>query len=386
MGELHRSNNARTAPNLATSEGACGLHAEILGLVSKSGVPMSEKTLRWLVILDALERKGMPLTSEQIKDAIDLEWGDLQCDIRTIQRDLQGMRAVDSLGVDVVDADANPLQWQVRNDSTSPRLMGVDSAAALKLILRHVEGLLPDELLHPMRKQLERADAVLAREARNNPAARSLDRRIRMVPLGYSLLPPAMEPGLLQRVFEAMRKGCKITAGYRNQTASEPKRRTFSVLGLVLRPPKYQVVAYDGKERVYTMLLHRMSGAILEDAQAEWPQGFDLDQWLQEGESDVALQGTTEVVLEVNDGLARAWSESPLGPELTVRSLDEGEGSRLTVRLPITEAFRAYLLSFGAQVRIIEPQWLRDWQRDQARAILDGKVVESSGKPEIPPA
>jgi len=344
---------------------------------------MTEKTLRWLAILDLLERKGAPLTADQLMQSLASEWADLQCDLRTVQRDLKAMHALDSLGVEVVDERAKPLQWQLRSGSAAPSLMGVDAAAALKLILRHVEGLLPDDLLHPMRKQVERADAVLAREARNNPSGISLERRIRMVPLGYALLPPTIEAGLLQRMFEAMRKGCKVQAGYRNQQAVEPKQRTFSVLGMVLRPPKYQIVAYNG-ERIYTMVLHRMSGATLLDEAALWPQGFDLDAWLRQGESDVGLQQPTQVVLEVNESLAKVWTETPLGPELTVQSLADPPRARLSVRLPITEAFRAYLLSFGAQVRIVEPSWLREWALEHARGILADSLVDSSGKPSLP--
>lgn len=368
---------------MSPNDGARALHAWGLDRIWRCGVPMTEKTLRWLAILDLLERKGAPLTADQLMQSLASEWTDLQCDLRTVQRDLKAMHALDSLGVEVVDEGAKPLQWQLRSGSAAPSLMGVDAAAALKLILRHVEGLLPDDLLHPMRKQVERADAVLAREARNNPSGISLERRIRMVPLGYALLPPTIEAGLLQRMFEAMRKGCKVQAGYRNQQAVEPRQRTFSVLGMVLRPPKYQIVAYNG-ERIYTMVLHRMSGATLLEEAALWPQGFDLDAWLRQGESDVGLQQPTQVVLEVNESLAKVWTETPLGPELTVQSLADPPRARLSVRLPITEAFRAYLLSFGAQVRIVEPSWLREWALEHARGILDDSLVDSSGKPSLP--
>ncbi len=337
---------------------------------------MSEQALRWLLILETLEFRGAPMTSSELHGWLLSEHSHYMSDktqLRTVQRDLESIADTGLFGLKVLDPDTKPLQWYV--DPKEKRLagMGLETAAALKLILAHVDKLLPDDLLGSLRKQEQQADAVLARARINMPHSRPLNERIRMLPIGHLLQSPPLQPGLLDCIFTAMRTDAKVHAAYLKQNATEPAERSFSVLGLVLRPPKYEVVACN-RDRIYTMLLHRMSNARLLDEQAEWPQDFSLDNWLAQGRSDVLVQESRPVVLEAHPGLARAWSETPLAPEQTIESSECGNLCRITVHLPITEAFRGYLLSFGWQVRIVEPQWLCDWARDQALAIVAGRV------------
>lgn len=342
----------------------------------KDGLLMSEQALRWLLILETLELRGAPMTSTELHGWLLREHSQYMSEktqLRTVQRDLESIEGTGLFGLKVLDPDTKPLQWYVDPKEKQLAGMRVETAAALKLILAHVNKLLPDDLLGSLRKQEQRADAVLARARINMPHSRPLNERIRTAPIGHVLQPPTLQPGLLDCIFTAMRTDAKVHAAYLKQNAEAPTERSFSVLGLVLRPPKYEVVACNG-DRIYTMLLHRMSNARLLDEQAEWPRDFSLDDWLAQGRSDVLVQENRPVVIEVNPGLARAWSETPLAPEQTIESSECGSFCRITVHLPITEAFRGYLLSFGWQVRIIEPEWLRDWARDQAQGIVEGRV------------
>lgn len=343
----------------------------------KDGLLMSDQALRWLLILDMLESKREPMTADSLLSRLLSQYGGSiaqETQLRTIQRDLQRMKDTALFGLKVKDESVKPLQWYVDPQLSTFSRMGVEAAAALKLILRHVETLLPADLLGSLNLQVERADAVLARARINMPHVRPLNERIRMVPLGHVLQPPKLEPGTLECIFKALRSGAKVRAAYMRQAADQATERDFSVLGLVLRPPKYEVVALTG-DRIYTMLLHRMSGATLLDEEAEWPSGFSLDKWLADGSSDVLLEGPRQVVLEADAGLARSWSQTPLAATQTVEPSACGTYCRITLHLPITQAFRGYLLQFGGKVRVIEPQSLRDWIQAQARALLAGEIV-----------
>jgi len=335
---------------------------------------MTEKTLRWLTILDILEHARAPLSTPQVFEALQRETFAGQCDVRTVQRDLFEMAQMPQLGVESPDPEARPRYWELGRRGQSRRVMGATAAAALKLTLEHMDRLLPPEARGALQREADRANAVLERERHNNPAARSWDQRIRLLPIGHPLRPPTLADGMLDAVFAALTRNLTLRAHYRKQGASTPAVREFSVLGLVLRPPKYQVVAYGG-HKPYLLNLHRMSNPQVLDVPAQWPEGFELDDFIHSCGLDVPIAPPQRLVLTTHAALADAWRDCALGECQEISEPDSNGEVELRCEVSDTQALRAYLLSFGAQLRVHEPLDLADWLRRQSSAMAEGRLL-----------
>jgi predicted DNA-binding transcriptional regulator YafY len=326
----------------------------------------AEKTLRWLHLFDLLAAHPGGLTVGQLHSRLGQDDAVRHCTRRTVERDLEEMSLSGVIGLYNPDPDALPATWALQANALGGRTLSPHGAATLKMVLRYLDGVLPPTMLASLRQQEAQADKVLALRDASDPGKRPWTSKVRMLPDGHRLLPPHIPTQLLATAHEALASERQVRASYRKPGAGEESVRDYSVLGLVIRPPKYQLVVRTDRDP-HLLNLHRIGTIVLLDSATAWPEGFDLDAWLATGAADTRLGDRIETVIDTTSPLAEYWRETPLGAN---QRIEAGEhGARVTVPLLQTESMRRYLLGLGDQMTVVAPASLRDWLRDEAARL-----------------
>jgi predicted DNA-binding transcriptional regulator YafY len=326
----------------------------------------AEKTLRWLHLIDLMQGHPAGLTVAQLHSRLKRDGTVRACTRRTVERDLDEMGRSGVIGLHNPGPADEPTRWALRGAGLGAGALSPQGASTLKMALRHLAQLLPPSAVASLRQQEQQADKVLRLQELANPGVRPWTDKARLVPSGHPLLPPRIADGVLESAYEALASERRIRATYRKPGAARPSTRVYSVLGLVVRPPKIQLVVRTSRDP-FILNLHRIGEIEVLDERADWPPGFDLDAWLASGEVDTLVGDAAEIVLETGIAMADHWRETPLGPGQRIAI--DGDRAVVSVRLRLTGALRGYLLGLGRQVRVLAPEGLRDWIRAEAEAV-----------------
>jgi predicted DNA-binding transcriptional regulator YafY len=100
---------------------------------------------------------------------------------------------------------------------------------------------------------------------------------------------------------------------------------------------------------------------------------FDLAAFLSEGWGLIrGIEGPVETIELIFRQPAARWvAEEHWHASQQLEWLPD-ERLRFTVQIQITPEFRRWIFRYGRQVEVVAPDHLREWMRDEARAILEG--------------
>jgi predicted DNA-binding transcriptional regulator YafY len=326
----------------------------------------AEKTIRWLHILDLLTANSQGLTTSELHQRLNDSGDYVQAvDLRTVQRDIKEMDGSGTVRFTNPSGDGPATRWALQSGMWG-RSLSPMGASTLKLILRYMKGLLPPSALASLKAQEEQADRLLALRSATEQHTRPWDQKLRVIPGGHTLLAPSLPDEILQVVYEALASERKITATYRRPGIDESSTREYSVLALIVRPPKYQLLVCTGKDP-YVLNIHRIGHAELLDAGTDWPENFSLDTWLQSGAANIRVADEERMVIRTTAAMADHWRETPLGEGQQITEADNCH--EVSVSLVQTDALRRYLLGLGDQVTVLAPETLRHWMATQITAL-----------------
>ena len=154
----------------------------------------------------------------------------------------------------------------------------------------------------------------------------------------------------------------RVDVRYRPRDATEDRQYEASLLGLVVRDHvSYLVCTLRDYSDVKQLVVSRIQSAELLDKPARALPGFDLDDYIAQGEFGMPLQrnGLIELVLDVQRQAANTFIERPLAADQRVEDVDE-KTVRLSVRVPGTFELRRWLLGFGPLAQVRSPANLRN--------------------------
>ena len=273
---------------------------------------------------------------------------------RTVQRDLLKLEGM-GLGVECLDT-SKPYRWRMAQSAKPVLLPGLDLPQALALLLveAHLSRLVPRAAWAALRPHLEAARKVVE----GKPARRWLE-RVRVIPRTQPQSPPGVDTAILDAVQMALVEDRRLTVRYRRADKGDSDMELHP-LGLVVRDAVAYLVAtafeYDDV-RLYA--LHRMRAVTGSDLRSRKPPaGFDLDAWIEGGETGWRL-AKEPIHLEVAffDGAERSVLESPLSKDQSHTSMGDAVVVKATVN--DTRILRAWLLGFGSSVEVRRPKALR---------------------------
>jgi len=285
---------------------------------------------------------------------------------RTIQRDLMKLSATFPL---VCDNRDKPYGWSWLKDSQVMNVPGMGTHAALAFYLakKHLEMMLPKETSHHLKPHFDMAAQVLDAMPKDKglPAWRD---KIRVHRRGQFLAPPAVQVEVQEQVYDALLLNRRIKVTYTPRYQNEEKEYEVHPLGIVLKDGIiYLVCTYRDYSDIRLMALHRMKKAERMDVPSMIPKGFTLDAYIESGDLDFAVGDKIELKARINNDITVHLQERPLHESQIITS--ENGQSELNVTIQDTNELRWWLMGFGDQVEILEPQSLRQYFSDRAHQM-----------------
>ncbi|ORJ61362.1 helix-turn-helix transcriptional regulator [Geothermobacter hydrogeniphilus] len=276
---------------------------------------------------------------------------------RTIQRDLDKF----SREFPLVNDGHKPSGWSWQQDAEVFDVPGMDSSAALTL--RMVESfilrMLPGQCVRSLDGHFKRATTIL--DELSDSGHSRWPEKVKLVSRTQPLLPPDIREQVLDVVTEALFRDRCFNGSYRAAVDNREKQMLFHPLGLVFSDAViYLVARIDGYADVRHYALHRFISAELLEQPVERPDGFDLDRHIRAGRFEWPIEEGRSIRL-------RARFDAEISRHLEERRLSEDQAitadgdDRILLEATVLDShqLRWWLLGFGDQVEVLEPQTLR---------------------------
>ncbi len=328
---------------------------------------MSDTLMRQWLMLNMIPRHPKKIAVSQIR--MDLEQEGFRTSMRTIQRDLNRLSEQFPL---VSDERSKPFGWSWAKDAKILDIPGMDSHTALAFWTadQHLKPLLPKSTVGKLQMHFNRAAKVLDSTSAASPVSRWRD-KLRVLHRGPPLRPPAISEKVQDTVYDALLRGLRLEVTYLARGDKSEKSYEVSPHGLVIKEGlSYLVCSLWDYSDVKLLLLHRMRSVSLLDKPSTAPLGFDLDNLIASVELDYAVGGKIRLRARFSDNAAHHLAERPLSEDQSLKDLGDGK-AELAATVNDTAELRWWLLAFGAQVEVLEPDDLRRYMMDSIARMAD---------------
>jgi predicted DNA-binding transcriptional regulator YafY len=324
-----------------------------------------ETLLRYLEMLRFIPKEPKSISTPELLET--LQNNGYEVDLRTVQRDLIKLSSSHLFPICSTEGK-KPLRWFWREDLTRFQfpMMSVDEALTFKLVETFLEPMLPPAVKSHISVYFKIAEKTLE----ISPLASWVD-KVRIVPNSLSLLPAEIEPAVLNTVYDALFKNCRIHVSY-SPFDQKPKKYELNPLGLVFRNNLIYLVATVWEYTdIKQFALHRFQTAKLSKRGGFIPSGFSLDDYISQGGFDYPLDDDEIVLkLKIRSFLKHILSETPLSPEQSITRLDD-ETYFFQATVKNTEQLRWWIRSFGSSVEVLEPLELREEFIEMAKEFAE---------------
>jgi len=324
---------------------------------------MSDTLLRQWEMLRAIPRA--PRQIEVGKLRIHLEAAGYRITLRTLQRDLNALSRVFPLQS---NTRSTPYGWSWAAAAPTFDLPAMDGPTALsvRMIEQFIPNLLPPSIHQLLAPQFARARAVLEANP-ENPLGRWVD-CMRIVPREMPLMAPNVDSEVVRAVYQGLLNGKRLKVRYSPRAETE---RNYEVnpLGLVVRGNlSYIVCTLWHYHDVKQLVLHRIRSAAILDSAINRPSGFNLDQYIAEGEFQYPVGPLIRLKAEFDVAAAAHLYETPLSADQTIEYFD-ADNVLVTASVRDTSQLEWWLLAFGASVKVLEPPSLSERLSNVTRAM-----------------
>jgi proteasome accessory factor B len=165
---------------------------------------------------------------------------------------------------------------------------------------------------------------------------------------------------ILEAIAEGWGAGRKVRVGYRSPRSGLLRERIIAPYALEPTASGLYVIGHDAwSDGVRTFKLERLEGAeLLDDAYAV-PSDFDPEAYLATGWGIMAGPETTEVALRFTPTATPHVRERRWHPSQSLTPTPEG-GCVLRVTVSEPLEMQPWIRSWGAQVQVVAPDWLRE--------------------------
>jgi predicted DNA-binding transcriptional regulator YafY len=320
--------------------------------------PDTLETVRLAVELLRRIPRGRKVTASelhrQLKDA------GMERDVRTIQRQLEMLSSHFEIER---DDRSKPYgyRWLERAHSLAVPHLTPHESLLLQLAEEHLKNLLPARLMQSMDSFFIQARRNLGDDSQGKNQgdsvhlAREWPRKVRVVATSQPLLPPAIAPGVLEEVSNALYANRWLELDYQNAAG---KRKPIKVmpLGLAQQGPRlYLVCRFEGFENERSLALHRIRKAEASTLNFERPADFDLQKYDDDGRFGFGHGQRVRLTFCIENEAGFHLRETPLSKDQQVRDLDDG-WMEVTATVVDSTMLEWWLRGFGDAVRKIQRQ------------------------------
>lgn len=177
------------------------------------------------------------------------------------------------------------------------------------------------------------------------------------------------EEGRWYMLSEAVAEQRSVIMQYRVASRNELTKRKVNPLALVYYTDHWNLIAFDHlRSALRTFRLDHIEKMTVSSERFEPPAGFDLAEYLLEKGAQV----DSELIRLSFDAETYRYARSSI-PAMLESEKESADGSRVEITFRFENGYylARWLLRFGADVRVVEPESLRRRRDDEARAMLE---------------
>ncbi len=287
---------------------------------------------------------------------------------RTIERDLIALSAQFFLEC---DDRSKPYGWRFGLNRPPLQIPGLTEAEAMSLILMetYLKNLLPIAVAKNLDPYFRHARSKFAESNPRTPLPAWLS-KVRVVPPGQPLLAPVLDPEVQRIVYEAVLKNLHVEMRYQPVDKDEPRHyKQVNPLGLVQHGTVvYLVATLYAYDNPLVLALHRVRSATLLDTTCRIPEGFQLEAFIDSGGFGFGKADRwIELVAIFRSDAGQHLLETPLSQDQHAERLEPGV-VKIIARILYTPQLVWWLISFGPDVEVLEPESLREEIEQRHRA------------------
>ena len=176
---------------------------------------------------------------------------------------------------------------------------------------------------------------------------------------------------VLEAIAEGWGSGHKVKIGYRSPRSGTLRQRIIAPYALEPTPSGIYVIGHDSwSDEIRTFKLDRLESAAITKESFTIPEDFDLEARLATGWRIMAGDEVNEVRLRFSPDVLAQVTERQWHPSQTVEQTTSG-GCLLTVYVAKPQEMKPWIRSWGAQVEVLAPGWLRADIAQEMRQAVD---------------
>lgn len=305
-------------------------------------------------LVDKLEREGFSVTK------------------RTVERDLAELSTI--FGIACNDKGM-PYGWYwMKGEYADLPGMSVSDALSLRLVEDLLRPLLPSAILESLEDRFGQAKTKLAELSADNSNAKWVD-KVRYVSPAMPLVPPVIDPAVLDSVHDALLSERQIEVTYKKASGEQTGYR-LNPLGLIQRGQITYLVAtafHYSDVRLYA--IHRILDVEILSEAINTLEGFSVSDYASSGALEFGNGEKMNVQMRVSKNLAEILTETPVSADQQLVS--DGDGYLVTAEVPDSWQFQWWLLSQGGDVEVIEPLPLRRRLKALITTMYSAYLTES---------
>jgi len=286
---------------------------------------------------------------------------------RTIERDMEELSRIFPI---VRNEVSIPYGWHWKeNAQVDIAGMDLSEAVSLGLLEDVLRLIMPPAFLSALEGKFSLAREKLAALPKV-PHARWAD-LVRYVPPGLPCTPPAMAPGVLPAIQEALLRQRQLLVVYRSSGSVTATERILNPLAFIQLGERSYLVAGDGDiPEPKFFALHRMQKAEVLEKNVQGRDGFSLDEYLQKGSAQFGAGNLICLRARIHERLKLHFEESPIAAD---QKLSEENGEwHVAATLRDTLQLEFWILSWSFYIEVLEPVELRERIQSLMRKALDG--------------
>jgi predicted DNA-binding transcriptional regulator YafY len=175
---------------------------------------------------------------------------------------------------------------------------------------------------------------------------------------------------VLEAIAEGWGNGQKVKIGYRSPRSGTLRQRIIAPYALEPTPSGIYVIGHDSwSDDIRTFKLDRLESAAVVEEMFTIPEDFDLEARLATGWRIMAGDEVNEVRLRFLPEVISQVSERQWHPSQTIEPTPDG-GCVLSVHVAKPQEMKPWIRSWGAQVEVLTPGWLRaDIAQEMRQAV-----------------
>ena len=316
---------------------------------------MTDFMPRYWHMLRSIPRHPARITAAALEEKLASEGFEMSR--RTIERDLKKLAEYFDIEA---DESEKPYGWH-----WSPGIKGLDipgmsmsQAVTFTLAEAHLTPLLPASMLDQLSPFFQRAREAL--KNLNEVAASKWPDKVRVIQATQTLVSPVVDETVQSQVYNALFRDQQLRISYLKKGADIAQPHVVNPLGLIQRGQLiYLLCSYEKSNSPLTLAIHRIKSAEALASKAIAPEGFDLDQSIQNGLLQFQRHKIAEFEAIFDKKAANHLFETPLSLDQQISDIDD-QHVRVTARIADTEQLKWWLLGFGVKVEVIKPISLRN--------------------------